>query len=287
MDKPRLITKEFVNTFLQKRERQLHKGNCGTVLAVAGSQGMAGAAVLCGRGALRSGAGLLRVCIPESLFPVIHGGLPEATCVDRFRGAEGLERIRAAAIGPGIGADVANGSLIKKVLAGLAGTAVLDADALNLLAEDASLLAGSRASLILTPHPGEAGRLLGLAAGEINGDRPGFARKLAEKYGAVAVLKGAGTIVAAPEGETYINMTGNPGMATGGSGDVLTGIIASLSGQGLAPLPAALAGVYIHGLAGDLAASAVGEYGLMASDIADFAGIAIGRTVGEALNRAF
>lgn len=281
MDKPRLITRELVNTFLQKRERQLHKGNCGTVLAVAGSRGMAGAALLCGRGALRAGAGLLRICIPESLFPVIHCGLPEATCVDRFRGADSLEHVQAAAIGPGMGADVENGSIIKSVLAGFSGTAVLDADALNLLARDDSLLAGSRARLILTPHPGEAGRLLGLSPREINGDRPGFARRLAEQYGAVAVLKGAGTIVAAPEGETYINMTGNPGMATGGSGDVLTGIIAALAGQGLAPLSAALAGVYLHGLAGDLAAAAVGEYGLLASDIADSVGIAIAGTVGE------
>lgn len=287
MDKPRLITKEFVNTFLQKREKQLHKGNCGTVLEVAGSPGMAGAALLCGRGALRAGAGLLRVCIPGSLFSVIHEGLPEATCVDRFRGAEGLEQIQAAVIGPGIGADEKNESLIKRVLAGFSGTAVLDADALNLLAKNASLLADRKANLIITPHPGEAGRLLGLAPGEINEDRVGFAEKLAEKYDAVAVLKGAGTIVAAPGDQTYINMTGNPGMATGGSGDVLAGIIASLAGQGLAPLQAALAGVYIHGLAGDLASSVVGEYGLLASDIANFTGVAIGQTVGENLNRAF
>lgn len=281
MENPRLITGDLVNTFLQKRERQLHKGNCGTVLEVAGSVGMAGAAVLCGRGALRAGAGLLRICIPESLFSVIHGGLPEATCVPRFRGAEGLERYQAAAIGPGLGADDENAMLIKKILNGFSGTAVLDADALNLLAADETLLGGCRARLILTPHPGEAGRLLSESAAKINADRTGAALRLADKYGAVAVLKGAGTIVATPEGKSYINSTGNPGMATGGSGDVLTGIISSLAGQGLAPLEAALAGVYIHGLAGDIGADIVGEHGLMASDIAQFTGIAIQRTIGE------
>jgi len=282
MDKPCLITGELVNTFLQKRERQLHKGNCGTVFELAGSHGMAGAAVLCGRGALRSGAGLLRICIPEPLFPVIHGSLPEATCVPRFKDAEGLDltRCQAAAIGPGLGAEKENVGMIKRILRQLDGTAVLDADALNLLAGDKTLIEGRRAELIITPHPGEAGRLLGCGAAEINGDRTGCARRLAEQYGAVAVLKGAGTIVATPGGETYINTTGNPGMATGGSGDVLTGIISSLAGQGLAPLAAALAGVYIHGSAGDIGAEKLGEYGLMASDIAQFTGIAIARIAG-------
>lgn len=281
MDKPRLITRELVNTFIKKRERQLHKGNCGTVLAVAGSEGMAGAALLCGKGALRAGAGLLRVCIPQSLFSVIHGGLPEATCVSRFQGADNLDRYQAAVIGPGLGADEQNALLIKKILTGFTGTAVLDADGLNLLASDESLIGGSRARLIITPHPGEAGRLLSMSADAVNAHRTSAALRLAERYGAVAVLKGAGTIVATPTGDTYINTTGNPGMATGGSGDVLSGIISSLAGQGLAPPEAALAGVYIHGLAGDIGAGVLGEYGLIASDIAQFTGIAISRTIGE------
>lgn len=242
---------------------------------------MAGAAVLCGRGALRAGAGLLRICIPESLFSVIHCGLPEATCISRLQGADSLERYQAVAIGPGLGVDEENALLIKKILKDFKGTAVLDADALNLLAADETLLAGAQAKLILTPHPGEAGRLLSKSAAAVNADRTGSALRLAEKFGGIAVLKGAGTIVATGGGETYINTTGNPGMATGGSGDVLSGIISSLAGQGLEPLAAAVSGVYIHGLAGDIGAERLGEYGLTASDLAQYTGIAIARTIGE------
>lgn len=251
-------------------------------MVLAGSKGMAGAAILCGAGAFRAGAGLVRICIEESQFSAIHGGLPEATCVARFTDMGGPDKYTAAVIGPGLGVDEKNGLLIKEILRNFQGTAVLDADGLNLLAMDESLIAKTGGRLILTPHPGEAGRLLSCSAKEINRDRTGSALRLAEKYGATAVLKGAQTVVATPCGETYINTTGNPGMATGGSGDVLAGIISALAGQGLRPLQAAAAGVYIHGLAGDMAAEKTGEYGLLASDIAGHTGPAIKAILTEA-----
>ena len=244
---------------------------------------MAGAAVLCARGALRTGAGLVQVSVPQELYPVIHTGVMEATCVSRRTGDWDLKSYQAVAIGPGLGVKNENQQLIETVLTRYQGTVVLDADALNHLAENEVLmaLAGAPAGrLILTPHPGEAARLLGCSTRDIAEDRMGSARALAKKLNAVTVLKGAGTVVSTPSGETYINTTGNPGMATGGSGDVLTGAIAALAGQGRGPLEAANCGVYLHGLAGDLAAQHWGEYGLMASDMADGLALAIKENIG-------
>jgi len=278
-----LINAAYVQTYLHKRERQLHKGNCGKLLVIAGSWGMAGAAVLCARGALRTGAGLVQVSVPQELYPVIHTGVMEATCVSRRTGDWDLKSYQAVAIGPGLGVKNENQQLIETVLTRYQGTVVLDADALNHLAENEELMALAAAPagrLILTPHPGEAARLLGCSTRDIAEDRMGSARALAKKLNAVTVLKGAGTVVSTPSGETYINTTGNPGMATGGSGDVLTGAIAALAGQGLGPLEAANCGVYLHGLAGDLAAQHWGEYGLMASDMADGLALAIKENIG-------
>jgi len=270
-----LITQAYVNTFIKKRERDIHKGDCGKVLIFAGSKGMAGAAVLCARAALRMGAGLVRVSVPEELFPILQMGVPEATCITRERLLEDLMQYSAIAIGPGLGVDAENGALIRKIIYMTDKPVVIDADGLNLLRNDLDEMKNARAKLIITPHPGEAGRLLNKSAAEINRDRLESARGLAAVTGAVTVLKGAGSVVATPDGKTYINTTGNPGMATGGSGDVLTGVIASLAGQGLDPEAAATAGVFLHGLAGDMAAEQTGEYGLIASDIANMIAFAI------------
>lgn len=291
-----LIHAAYVKTYVHKRDRQVHKGNCGKLLIVAGSQGMAGAAVLCTRGALRTGAGLVQVSIPQELWPVIHTGVMEATCLSRRTGDWDLNSYQAVAIGPGLGVKNENQRIIEHILTQYRGTAVFDADALNHLAEDEELMALAaspagrsswdgipkrRCELIITPHPGEAARLLGCSTKEIAEDRSGAAKALAKKLNAVAVLKGADTVVATPSGETYTNTTGNPGMATGGSGDVLTGMIAALAGQGLGPLEAANCGVYLHGLAGDLGAGYWGEYSLMASDIADSIALAIRQILEE------
>lgn len=275
MQNDSLITLAYVNTFIKKRERDLHKGNCGKVLILAGSKGMAGAAVLCARAALRTGAGLVRVSVPEELFPILQIGVPEATCITRERLFEDLTQYSAIAIGPGLGDDIKNGSLIKKIINTTDKPVVIDADGLNLLRDDPGAMKNARAKLIITPHPGEAARLLDRKTAEINQSRQLSARELAAVTGAVTVLKGAGSVVATPDGKTYINTTGNPGMATGGSGDVLTGVIAALAGQGLDPEPAAAAGVFLHGLAGDLASDRTGEYGLIARDIANMVALAI------------
>ncbi len=270
-----LIVKSYVNTLIKKRDKGIHKGDCGRVLIYAGSKGMAGAAVLCARAALRAGAGLVRVSVPEELFPILQIGVPEATCITRGRFIEDLMQYSAIAIGPGLGDEKRDGILIKKILESTDQPVVLDADGLNLLRNDLAVLKNAQAKLIITPHPGEAGRLLNRKTAAINQDRLQSAKELATITGAVTVLKGAGSVVATPEGETYINTTGNPGMATGGSGDVLTGVVAALAGQGLNREAATLAGVFLHGLAGDLAADRMGEYGLIASDIADMVAIAI------------
>ncbi|MDR1247006.1 MAG: NAD(P)H-hydrate dehydratase [Clostridiales Family XIII bacterium] len=281
------VTAEYIRALLRPRAADAHKGQCGRVLIVAGSLGMAGAAVLCARGAFRSGAGLVSVSIPEDFFPVIHGGVPEATCIGRDLAGLDLSAFSAVAMGPGLGNTENTAGLVRFVIKSYNGPLVLDADALNVIAGD-SILTGmlsTRAkkpgggAAIITPHPGEAARLLGLGSPSRLTERAESVRNLTELTGAVSVLKGSNTLTASPEGALYVNKTGNPGMATGGSGDVLTGVVTSLAGQGLGALDAALAGVYLHGLAGDKAAERTGEYGLMASDIAEALALAINDTV--------
>lgn len=274
-----LITEAFVHTLIKRRDQGIHKGDCGRVLILAGRKGMAGAAVLCARAALRSGSGLVRVSLPEELFPIMQISVPEATCISRKRSLEDLSTYQAIAAGPGLGDERENEKEIRKILACRDKPVILDADALNLLKDDLSAMKNASARLILTPHPGEAARLLKVSAADINENRVFWARQLAEDTGAVTVLKGASTVVAMPGEKTYINTTGNPGMATAGSGDALTGLIAALAGQGLCEKSAAAAGVYLHGLAGDLAARVWGEYGLLASDIADNIALAIKTTI--------
>lgn len=281
MENTSIITKGYVHTVIKKRERDIHKGDCGKVLAVAGSKGMAGAAVLCGRGAYRAGSGLVRIAICEELFPIVQIGLPEATCVSRdaFLGAHSqYDEYDAVAIGPGLGDDKKNEDIIRNVLREYRGTLVIDADGLNTIAraEMASEVRKAEADIIITPHAGEASRLLGLSMDKLKSiGRTETALMLAEKFSAVSLLKGAGTVVATPGGEAYINSTGNLGMATGGSGDVLTGVIASLAGQGLRADNAAKAGVFLHGLAADIAAEKMSQHALMAGDIADHIGCAV------------
>ncbi len=285
------ITSERVREWLPKREQSAHKGDFGRLLIVAGSRGMMGAAVLSCRAAFRSGAGLVAACCDPALFSDVHAGVPEATCVAR----EGvnLSRYDAAAAGPGLGVNFTNWETVCRLLRGFSGPLVLDADALNCLSEYGIPPSEEMAcSLVITPHAGEAARLVnamnlqGLSPVrpvDISADRERFGLLLAKNLNAVCVMKGAHSLVCCPDGTVYENTTGNPGMATGGSGDVLTGMIGSLAGQlgaqGAPPseaaLRAAVLAVYLHGLAGDLAAKAWGEPGLMARDLADFAALAL------------
>jgi NAD(P)H-hydrate epimerase len=251
------------------------------VLVVAGSRGMSGAAVLCGSAALRGGAGLVRVAVPEGILPIVAAGspcyltapLPQDPNGQLDRSAEGplLELLGAndvAALGPGLGQSQAITELILAVLARSDRPLVLDADALNALRQRTDRVKGRPAPLILTPHPGEFARLLGSDVTQVQANRQELAVRFAADHGLVLVLKGHGTVVTDGR-RLYVNRTGNPGMATGGTGDVLTGLIAALLGQGLAPFEAAQLGVSWHGLAGDLARDELGEVSLIASDLLD------------------
>jgi ADP-dependent NAD(P)H-hydrate dehydratase len=252
---------------LPERPRDGHKGSFGTVLVVAGSHDMLGAATLCATAALRSGAGLVQVCVPAALQPFVASAQPCATTLPRRPAnlRRALARADAVVVGPGLGASPATQRLVAAVLRFARGPVVLDADALNALAPLRQPLA-TRVPIVLTPHPGEAGRLLGSDAAAVQEDRHGALDALVACSGGVVVLKGHRTLVGDGD-RTFENRTGNPGMATGGSGDVLAGLLGALLAQGLPPYDAACFGVHVHGRAGDRVARRMGEVGLIASDL--------------------
>lgn len=284
MRESRLINLEYVNTVIKERPRDIHKGDCGRVLVIAGSVGMAGAAMLCARGALRAGAGLVRISAPEELYPILQVGVPEATCVSRDISRLDYMAADVIAIGPGLGDDESNGEIIRTILENYNKTIVLDADGINTIsrADLGQALRETEAAVIMTPHPGEAARFLGYCGKQVDtGDREQTIADLSICSNSLCILKGCETLVAVPYGNSYINTTGNPGMATGGSGDVLTGIIAALAGQGLAPADAARAGVFIHGMAGDISAEQLGQTGMTAMDIANNTALAFKKIIGK------
>ena len=267
----------FVHTVIRKRPQDIHKGDCGKVLIVAGSKGMAGAAVFSAKSAIKCGSGLVKLCTDKKIFPVIQISVPESICISWGRAKEELAQYDAVAVGPGMGVGRRTKRILKKILKEYKKTVVIDADGLNTIAryeELQELVRKTEASVIVTPHIGEAKRLLG-AGRFIGPDKLKIAAALQSLYGCIAVVKGTQTLVAVSGESAYTNTTGNPGMATAGSGDVLTGIIVSLAGQGLAPEDAARSGVFVHGMSGDLASEKFGEYGLTASDIADFVPFAL------------
>jgi len=261
---------------------EAHKGSAGHLLVLAGSPGKTGAACLTAAGALRSGAGLVTVGCPASLNPILESKLTEAMTwplaetteatlglVSRDGLTSLLEGKDALAVGPGLSTHPEVGELLAWLLERFDGPMVLDADGLNLLSQKPELARWAAGPLVLTPHPGEMARLLGLSAAEIQADRVGAARRLAADWGQVIVLKGARSVIASPDGRVLINPTGNPGLASGGSGDVLTGIIGALLAQGVKPLEAAAAGVFVHGLAADLLAADLGGRGFLAGQVAE------------------
>jgi NAD(P)H-hydrate epimerase len=267
---------------LSPRRADSNKGNFGRVLVIAGSRGMSGAAVLCGSSALRGGAGLVRVALPADILPLVAPGNPcfmtaPMPCDDqgRFSAAAATELIDlaqgndAVALGPGLGRSQQLSELTATVVGRLTKPLVLDADGLNSLADNSEALKKHAGAVVITPHPGEFARLVHTATAEVQARRRDLACRFAADYQLVVVLKGHGTIVTDGE-RVYTNRTGNPGMATAGSGDVLTGLIAALVGQGLEPFAAAQLGTYLHGLAGDLARAEIGEAGLIASDLLEY-----------------
>lgn len=267
---------------LLTRGSKTHKGTYGRVGILGGSRGMTGSIYLSSKASLRSGAGLVYTIIPKSLEtimsikltePIIRsiddGGLGYFTRDSENHILEFIKDMDVLALGPGLGVDQARVDLVSNIVRNASKPLVIDADGLNCLSRNMEVLCDRKSDIIITPHLGEASRMLGISIEEIERDREYYARLLAEKYNVFTVLKSETTILASPKGDIYINNIGNPGMATAGSGDVLTGIIAGLLGQGLEIFDGVKLGIYIHSLAGDLAADDKGEYGMIASDILD------------------
>ena len=266
-----LLTGDFLAANLKNRPRNTHKGNFGHVLVVGGLRGMSGAVRLCGEAALRSGAGKVTLATDPAHAAHVNQGRPElmVSAIDTEGALRSLlENDFTVAVGPGLGTSDWSGSLFNCCLDSSA-PLVVDADAINLLAQRLQREPVSHDRWILTPHPAEAARLLGCSADEVQQDRVGAASGIAGRLGACVVLKGCGTVVADASGRYAICAAGNPGMATAGSGDVLTGVIAALLGQGMGCFDAARAGVLAHAMAGDFAAASLGETGMIAGDITD------------------
>lgn len=270
---------------IPKREADFNKGNCGKVFIAAGSIGMTGAACLSAVGALRTGSGLVTVGLPKSSQPIAAIKLTEAMTVPLAENEDGTLSLSAlgeiksrvgksdvCVFGPGLGKNADISKLIDSMLSGSCDM-VIDADGLNALADNMEILRrhANRNSCraVITPHPGEMSRLCRESIEAIQSNRVSIAREFAKEFGVVVVLKGSNTVIASPDGRTHVNESGNPGMATGGTGDVLSGVIGSLIGQGLEPFEASLLGVFIHGIAGDLAKRDKGEHGMTAGDVAE------------------
>jgi NAD(P)H-hydrate epimerase len=282
-----IITPELLREHVRPRAADTHKGDFGHVLVIAGSRGKSGAAHLTAMGALRSGAGLVTVATPRSVQPTVASLAPEymSEALDETPAGQidprAIEQVLAMerdviAIGPGIGLDAGTREFVWTLLERAGVPLVIDADGLNAFDEDpARLVARDGQTIIATPHPGEMARLLGASAADVQANRLEFAVNLASTHRLYVVLKGNRTIVATPEGAAYINLTGNPGMATGGTGDVLTGAIAGWLAQLMDAAVACQLGVYLHGLAGDLAEADVGEVAMTAVDLLDHLGDAV------------
>jgi NAD(P)H-hydrate epimerase len=272
-----LLEAAEVGRLVPRRDPEAHKGVAGHVLIIAGSFGKTGAAQLAARAAGRAGAGLVTLVGPRSLYPVYAAGVLEVMTealpdddgrirFDQARLGELTEGKSAVVVGPGIGTHDGAEHTVRWLLANTDLPIVIDADAITVLAGDTAALRNARARAVLTPHPGEMARLTGGDPKAVQADRAGIARRFATAHGCTLVLKGARTVIADGDGRVWINPTGNPGMASGGMGDVLSGVVGGLLAQRLAPADAACLGVYVHGAVADTA-SADGEIGLLASDL--------------------
>lgn len=270
------------NKAVFNRPDDSNKGTLGSLLCICGSYGMAGAAIMAGKAALRCGIGLLKIAVPKSIYPVCATNILESVYYPLEETSNGVisskntdfllemcEKSSAVVIGCGLSVCDGTKNLVQSVITNCEKPLVIDADALNCICNKPEILKNLKAPAIITPHPGEMARLLHSTPKTVNSNRENTAINFAKKFGVVTVLKGAGTIIASPDGEVYINHTGNSGMATGGSGDVLSGIIGSLLAQGAAPINAAAAGVFLHGTIGDLAAEKLGKISMLPTDMID------------------
>lgn len=275
-----LTVPTWVRFLLPRRRTAAHKGDLGRVLVIAGSAGMTGAACLCAEAALRVGAGLVTVGCPASINDILEVKLTEVITFplpetyERTLDTRALalildlaDQADVLAIGPGLSRQPDTAVLVRRLVARAERPMVIDADGLNALADTAALLEGDHAPTVLTPHPGEMGRLMEVRPEEVQANRLHFVEAATNRFQSVIILKGACTLIAEQGRPLMVNPTGNPGMASGGTGDVLTGMVAGLMAQGLLPFEAAAAAAYLHGLAGDLAAGQVGEASLLAGDV--------------------
>jgi NAD(P)H-hydrate epimerase len=278
-----LMVGEELATHLMPRPIASHKGDYGHVLVVAGATGKAGAAILTARSAVRSGAGLVTAAVPDDIVQTVDLGSVESMTFPLSQtrtGALQEENARTVrnlsidknvlAVGPGLGRDPSTEVTIRSIVLDSHLPVVLDADGVNAFAGNCQQLKKREAETVLTPHPGELARLMATTSTEVQADRVGAVEKAARETGTCVVLKGHQSLVASPEGEVFVNPTGNPGMASGGTGDVLTGLIAGLAAQGYEALVAAQLGVYLHGSAGDLAAEKIGQSAASASDLLEY-----------------
>ena len=272
---------DFLNLSCPEKP-DIHKGDRGHLLVLAGSTGKTGAATLTSLAALRAGAGLVTLGIPRSLNPILENKLTEAMTYPLPETAGSslsleaeneilklMEGKTAVAIGPGLSIHPETSLLVRRIIANCPLPMVIDADGLNAISSDHDALSKCRGRAVLTPHPGEMARLAGIAKSQVQADRIGVAEAFAQKHGCCLVLKGARTVIAEPDGQLHINPTGNPALSSGGSGDVLTGLIGGFLARGTPPARAACAGVYLHGLAADRLSEQMGLSGILAGDLLD------------------
>lgn len=281
-----IVDADYVGRHLVKRSKSANKGSIGTLTNICGSYSMAGAAMLAAEASLRSGSGLTKVIIPHSIYNIMASYLPECIYKPQIETKEGtliasskdeilkeLNISSAALIGCGLSNNYNTREIVQHIVKNSKVPLIVDADGINIISENINILKEAKSEIILTPHPKEMSRLTGLTVAEIQADRLNVAKNFSREYGVTLVLKGANTVVSAPDGEVRVNRTGNPGMATGGSGDVLAGIISSLVSQGYPITESANIGVYVHGLAGDIAANKYSQISMLPSDIIDCLGL--------------
>ncbi len=284
------ITPALAKEAVPQRCEDVHKGSCGSLLVCGGSPGLTGAPCLSATAALRCGAGLVTLACASELNAIFEVKLTEAMTypLKSKNGAivyaaknalfEKMEKSSAFLIGPGLSQTKDIKRLVADIIEACKIPLIIDADALNVIAKDAEILKKAKCQVIITPHIGEFARLCSLSTDEVKADKENLAIKFSKEYNCITVLKSHRTIVTTPNSELYTNILGNAGMASGGTGDVLSGCIASFAAQGKSPLTSALAGVYFHSLAGDIAKELFGEYSLLASDIINCIGYAIKET---------
>ncbi|MDP7168893.1 MAG: NAD(P)H-hydrate dehydratase [Nitrospinota bacterium] len=276
----KLTEAEDIARFLPERRLGAHKGDAGNLLVVAGSRGMMGAAIMAASAGLRIGAGKVTLAVPESLAYAVESGPPEIMALsltDTPAGTldtsafdpilEAASSMDAVIVGPGISTHPRTVELVQSLIKHFEIPLVLDADGLNALSQDITVLDGTRTELLLTPHPGEMARLGRISASNVQADRAGIAIDFASAHGVTLALKGARTIIATPGGSAWLNPTGNPALASGGTGDILAGVVGGLLAQGISSEGALVAGTYLHGAAGDIAANRIGGVGLTATDL--------------------